>query len=267
GIGYELIPSQSIDKIDYGDCESADEPMLAGETVPYIVGGGTWARSNTYSYAGTYSYKHTHNAAGVEAVYFTDNINTNDLHGVTPGKIYQFKLQTRRDSADDGTGDRYVIFQYYSGGVWSTTTFLIPDLSDQWVEMVGILIIPAAATGFKYGIESTQGLFDDPCIIYLDDIHLYEFDSTDSACQLVNSSVKDCTDIGIRVAANHGIIQNNQVIGNTNKGISIKAGYENLVSGNYCRDNGADTGIANANTDNFEDAGIDTLVDGNSWQI
>jgi parallel beta-helix repeat protein len=97
-------------------------------------------------------------------------------------------------------------------------------------------------------------------VCYADGLELFEFAETDSGCQLVNSSVSECTDTGVIVANNHTLIQNNQITGNVNKGLVIEAGYRNIISGNRCFNNGADTGIANDNQDNFDDAGIDTQV-------
>jgi hypothetical protein len=51
------------------------------------------------------------------------------------------------------------------------------------------------------------------------------------------------------------------------RGIFLEADIEDtVVVGNVCFDNGADSGINNANEDNFDDDGTDTYAIGNSWQ-
>jgi hypothetical protein len=268
GNGYEIYPSQAIDKMSYGDCESTDEPMLAGETVPLTSGSPIWVRSSTVSYSGSYSYKMECPDPGTYLVYFTDNANTDDLHGLTAGKSYAFYLKAYIPASDAPLYNPSFIFQYYNGGAWAGANGTASDRHkipmqtlSEWHIVGGIISIPVGATGFKFSLESVVTVLDpSPIRIYVDEIQLYEFDDTDSGCQLVNSSIADNLNTGVIVANSHMLLQNNQITGNASMGCVIVAGYRNMVMGNRCFNNGADTGIANSNGNNFYDAGIDTQL-------
>jgi len=146
------------------------------------------------------------------------------------------------------------------GATWTNklVAYQMTIASGSWERMVYAFELPATATGFECHINGAA--VDTSKDFYFDEIHIDEVTDEDSGCQLVNSSVADCTDTGVIVATSHALIQNNQITGNTEKGLFIAAGYRNIVSGNRCFNNGADTGIANDNQDNFYDAGIDTQV-------
>ena len=67
-------------------------------------------------------------------------------------------------------------------------------------------------------------------------------------------------------STNCGVISN-RCEGNTEDGINLVSDCANtMVVSNYCYGNGSDTGIGNANSDNFSDAGTDTHIEANSWQ-
>jgi len=251
GIGYECWP-QTANEIDNGDCESADEPMLDGETTPLLID-CTWERSSTQKHSGTYSYKLT--SSSIEGyAYFTDNASAGDMHGITAGKSYFFKCHIYNDSVTQ------IKIHYF------TDTFHVEPYittTGEWVSVTRNIVIDPGQTRFYIGIYYEDGGAGGT--VYVDDIEMYEISETDSGCQLVNSSVADCTDTGVSVANSHAIIQNNQVTGCTNQGIEVLAGYRNIVTGNRAYNNGSDTGIANDNQDNFYDAGIDTQNAENSW--
>jgi parallel beta-helix repeat protein len=72
---------------------------------------------------------------------------------------------------------------------------------------------------------------------------------------------------GIRIDANYASISNNivQNVKNTATstqvvGINIASGTGNVVSANFMFNNGADTGLANDNQNNYRDAGTDTQL-------
>jgi hypothetical protein len=265
GIGYECYPSLATDKIDYGNCESTNEPMLTGETEPVLTD-CTWERSNTEKYSGTYSYKLSFEGNRLYSATLTDNANTNDLHGMTAGKTYLLSFYAMHDSTGSKPFFIYTTFAYYDSAAWTTKTAEYHNSSDVAFEHFSLIVkIPATATGAYIKLNGQSNPFAAGAI-YFDDFVLYEFDDTDSGCQLVNSSISECTDIGVMIVNSHVQAQNNQITGNTNAGLVIAAGYRNIVSGNRCYNNGSDTGLANDNGDNFLDSGIDTQLSGNSFQ-
>jgi parallel beta-helix repeat protein len=270
GIGYEIWPSIDTDKMYHGDCESTDEPMLDNETVPFLENCTSWARSDTVAYGGTYSYKLLPDANGFGRANLVDSNGTtyNDLHGLTPGKSYFIYVKAYP------SGEVWPGFQIrvsLNGSSWDAAfwsqfglTYARTAIASQWNDVYFVLHVPLTATGVMIAplayLTDPADRGDGITCVYYDDVHIYEFDDTDSGCQLVNSSISDCTDTGVIATVSHALIQNNQITGNTKKGLVIAAGYRNIVSGNRCYNNGADTGIANDNQDNFYDAGIDTQV-------
>jgi hypothetical protein len=74
---------------------------------------------------------------------------------------------------------------------------------------------------------------------------------------------------GIYIMSDQNVISSNRIEqtkttagGATTHGIFIVSGIGNLVSHNYCYNNGLDTGIANTNGCNFSDVGTDTQYSG-----
>ncbi len=261
-IGYECWPKEDTNLIDRGDCESATAPMVSGETVPSLID-CTWARSNAQKYAGTYSYKLTASAANAYAR-LVDGVAANDMHGLTAGKCYLLIGKVYTVFAT--TAPRFLISYSTDGSTWQSAS-AIPrgPVLNTWANIQLIVKLPTATTGVV--ISCVAGGEPAGHASYWDNFELYEFSDADSGLQLVNSSIADCTDIGVRVINSHAIIQNNQVTGCTNQGVEVLAGYRNIVSGNRAYNNGADAGIENANGDNFYDAGIDTQQTGNSWNF
>jgi hypothetical protein len=135
---------------------------------------------------------------------------------------------------------------------------------DAWQNFEVIIDIPDTATDNIVGFAAREAAAINE-VFYVDELQFYEFSVADSGCQLVNSSISECTDIGVRIANNHVIIQNTQVTGCANRGIEVAAGYRNIVSGNRAYNNGSDTDIENDNQDNFYDAGTNTQNSENSW--
>jgi hypothetical protein len=270
-IGYECWPTLTTNKIDRGDCENATAPMFAGETAPLTVQ-CTWARSNTQKYAGTNSFKYT-DTSGAMAGYasLTSSMSATNMHGLTAGKIYRFSMQMFIPSAGMLASDIMVTFYQSINGVsWDVGGGTDTDMGwtiskqpaavyDAWQEIQFIAGLSPSATGvgFTIAVGSTAPLNS---VLYVDEVVLYEYDETDQGCQLANSTVADCTDRGVLIVNSHTLIQNNQITGNTNKGLVIAAGYRNIVTGNWCFNNGADTDIANTNRNNFYDEGIATQV-------
>ena len=86
---------------------------------------------------------------------------------------------------------------------------------------------------------------------------------------IVNNHIHDCANIkAIYVRGSYNKVQSNMIEGNS-RGVSIEANAASiLVTNNYCRNNGSDTGIANDNEHNFDDDATDksTMCSGNSWQ-
>jgi nitrous oxidase accessory protein NosD len=88
-----------------------------------------------------------------------------------------------------------------------------------------------------------------------------------SSCTVVSNSVRTVTNTGdpdygrgISVSGDYHVIEANQVE-SCSRGIVIVVGSTgNTIGGNYCINNGSDTGVANTNRHNFYDGGTDTQV-------
>ncbi len=94
-------------------------------------------------------------AAGTAAkIIFTDNENTDDLHGVIAGQTYSVKIMVKIP-ATGGPAPAEVTFvssQYYSGS-WHETELDVMATTDAWEELSGTIAINSAATGFFFGIR------------------------------------------------------------------------------------------------------------------
>ncbi len=260
-IGCEMWPSIATDVMYHGDCESTDEPMLDNETEPYLEH-ATWARSDEQKRGGAYSYKLTKSEAGIQCTAtFADSISPGDMHGFTAGKSYLLGAWIYIPTGIDAA---HVHITLLGNGTGNSTQQKAAALYDQW-QQIKVIHRFADDTTYAYALVSFTNETTDE-YIYVDDVVCYEYDDTDSGCQLANSSVDSCTDTGVIVANSHAIVQNNQITGNTNAGLVIQCGYRNLVTNNRCYNNGDDTGLGNENSDNFYDGGVDTQLSGNSWQ-
>ncbi|MDD5547158.1 MAG: right-handed parallel beta-helix repeat-containing protein [Candidatus Omnitrophica bacterium] len=258
-IGCEMWPSLTTNKISNGDCETTDEPMLNNESVPYS-GSCAWARTSSAAYSGTYAYKFTAQDL-FPYVWFQDNVDLDDMHGLSPGKSYLLDMMVWWPSGQDMDVDvLQIYFSYYASAMsYVIATTYAKPIYNQWQRIRTMINVGDDATGIYLGLVPTGSYCGSGEYIYVDDISLYEFDATDSGCQLVNSSIEECAD-GVIVANSHALIQNNQVTGCKSTGITIAAGYRNIVSGNRAYNNGDDTGLSNENQHNFYDAGIDTQI-------
>ncbi len=93
--------------------------------------------------------------------------------------------------------------------------------------------------------------------------------------QIQNNYIDDITNTntaanayGINFSSNDdSLISGNYIINGSGKGILIDSDSDRaLISSNFCRANGSDSGITNENEHNFSDAGTDTMTEGNSWE-
>lgn len=69
--------------------------------------------------------------------------------------------------------------------------------------------------------------------------------------------------VGILEKGKYNLVSSNQIVGTTAPsgaaiGLYIASSVSTICSNNYCYNNGADTGLANTNSDNFLDEGTDT---------
>jgi hypothetical protein len=94
--------------------------------------------------------------------------------------------------------------------------------------------------------------------------------------QVINNYVYDCScadngsiTLGITIGASNCIVSGNKIEKMKNAasatsaiGLNVSTGSSNSLINNYCYNNGADTGIANTNSNNFKDNGTDTQYAG-----
>ncbi len=156
--------------------------------------------------------------------------------------------------SDDVRMDGIIIDNSFYHGIHSVdcTDVKITTLKISNCEQNGIYVTRGIVV-IIYGVSVTECADEG--------IGLYDLTGTDSGCQIINCSISDCGNIGIKVTSCQSIVQSNQITGCTNYGIYITdAAVGTMVNNNRCYNNGADTGIANTNFNNFYDGGTDTQV-------
>lgn len=248
--GYGCWPSLGTDLVVRGDCESTSPPMLDGEATA-LTGNCTWARDSGQYHGGSYSYKMTASSQNETTVYLVDALTGGDAHGITGGKSYLFGAWVYLASSMSNL----LQLRVYAGPPGTTYYKYVPIVQNVW-QYVSMIVTPTAGTNTAYAFFYSS-LMASSATCYIDDISFYEFDETNSGCQLVNSYFTG-NDYATRIFNNRVLIQNNQVTDNASAGIVIDTGTGNIVTGNRCYNNGADTGLANTNGDNFHDGGTDT---------
>jgi hypothetical protein len=159
--------------IDYGNCESATPPAMFGE-VSVTLSNCTFARSNAEAHSGTYSYKVTKtNAAGTyAAVYLSDNILTNDLHGIVVGKTHTVSMRVRIPPGGmTGTELKVGGINYVSAAWAEIGSDTAANTYDEWQELVTQGTVNAGATGFTVQLfmAATMAINE---YFYIDDIRL-----------------------------------------------------------------------------------------------
>lgn len=161
--------------IDRGDCESVDEPMIAGETTG-ILTNATWAQSSAQAHNGTNSYKGTIITGGSSSyIYLEDggDTSTTDLHGLIPEETYTFRSWVYVPTTGGPSPTELGIYFYaYYSAAWNLVGSDIASTQDSWEELTVIGTLPAATTGvyIRYRIDSfaSSGEF-----FYADDVQLF----------------------------------------------------------------------------------------------
>lgn len=214
----------------------------------YLVGNNcTISNNDIYSFSSTGNVYGVYiGASAVNNIISGNNINTLDTsngsaYAVYLTTCYGCEVSGNRISAINSNRSCYGI---YVGGVPSaglTGTVITSNIiSDIESDDSGVL---------TYGICS------------VDDHYANISDNTVS--DIDNDYNSDCT--GILASGDYIIVSHNTVTEGGNIGITIGGSYNSVV-GNYCQNNGSDTGIANTNGHNFLNSGTDTQVYSNSWQ-
>jgi hypothetical protein len=176
GYGWiRVSPLSTTNLIDLGTCESATPPAMTGETSNTLVS-CTFARSSAVSRNGTYSYKFTKTGdwplAGL-----SDNTNTNDLHGLVPGRTYTFNAWVYIPAGDILGTEIYIFIQDYVGAAWVQASAQATNTYDEWQLLTVTKTIDPAAPGayILFYCANTAGNGE---FFYADDISLYDHYST-----------------------------------------------------------------------------------------
>ena len=237
-IGCKLLTDESTEMLDRNDCESTTGPALTGENP--TTSDLTAARSTTEVYAGTYSFKLMDTSIpNAGYYYFTDNTNTNDMHGTTVRKTYRLKMQCFIPLADYIVGID-IRGRWYHDGAWETVLFysLDPVAAERgyWFEIQVTGKAPENATGFYLEIILMSGVAANK-FIYIDDVYLYEYDRENNGYMIHGCRIKENTAQGLYIASDGAQIRDNVI--DNNKGVGLELyGNKNVISNNVCTDNG-----------------------------
>jgi len=120
--------------------------------------------------------------------------------------------------------------------------------------------------------NATEGSIVTGNVIRIDDGSLSSEGVSVHACQriIVSNNACDALNFGVTIyGASVGVTIANNVLTNcTGYGVFVNSTASDcMIRANYCYNNGSDTGISNANGDNFRDGGTHTYTIGNSWEF
>jgi len=155
----------------YGDCEETTSPTLDGGTTG--LANATWARNSAEYNEGSYSWLFTKTsaAAGGDAEnWLTDNVDTDDMHGLIAGRTYQLRLDLFTDVA--ALANAQIIIQEYYTAAWHDVLTLEATQASIWQTKRGSFTINSATTAItlKLFIDTSE---DAGVLLYLDDIRIY----------------------------------------------------------------------------------------------
>jgi hypothetical protein len=151
--------------IDRGDCESTTAPMVEGESTPNTTNIGTYEQSSTQAHGGSNSYKIVGDGVGV-AFAEVCNSTSGDLHGLVPGKTYNFRAYVYVPSGGYTVGNITLRFGDDSGGSSDSPAV---SAADTWelLEVEHTIASDAADTYIGLRIDETG-----TDTVYWDDIQL-----------------------------------------------------------------------------------------------
>lgn len=156
--------------MEYGNCEDVNSPTLDGGVSGPT--GGTWARSSAEMKGDSYSWvltKTTAAGAGNAGVDLTDNILTNDMHGLTAGSTYYFSLWMKTDATIGKAG--IAVNEYY-GAAWHTVGTIIYNTAQlTWESFSTSLTLNGSTTAvtIELVIDTDEEI---GTVCYIDDISL-----------------------------------------------------------------------------------------------
>lgn len=190
------------------------------------------------------------------------------MHGHIQGKTYYLKHWVCRPGTDIVPINKgYTDVEYYDlpgPALHTLTQFPWPTAaSSTWVLVEGVYTVPSNIVGFRI-VEVLSTSVPSGTVAYFDDYECFIKSDLNSGLRMMNGNVLSCVN-GITVAGSRNRVQGCHVEGCSNKGIWIKSGLANAVMDNEAFDNGDDAGASNANTDNFDDDGMSTLIGDNTW--
>jgi hypothetical protein len=134
--------------IDRGTCEYAQPPAMFGETTNTLVN-CTFARITSEAHSGTYCYlfKKTIAAGTAANDFLAENVLTNDLHGVVPGRTNTLSAWIKIPSSEALGSECSINLRYYDGS-WTTVSQACANIYGVYQEVTLAQAVPSSATGF-----------------------------------------------------------------------------------------------------------------------
>jgi hypothetical protein len=158
--------------MEYGNCEDTNSPTLDGGTTG--LANGTWARSAAVIKGGTYSWLLTKTSAadgGDADNYLTDNVLTDDMHGLTADTTYYVSFWMY---SDVGTAtNAKVVFQEYYSAAWHDTYEWNISSASTWESKTQEITLNAATTAVTVLIQIASAE-EQSKVLYIDDVSVLE---------------------------------------------------------------------------------------------
>ncbi len=145
----------AVNLIVNANCEAVADPYIIGDGSS--LSNATFARDAAEVYKGSYSFKLTKTSAAGAGTAFADQVdndNTNDLHGLIPGKTYHYTVRVKVPSVGGPQAAEVRLnFAYYNLGAWRYADAHATG-QDAWELLdCGEVTIPATATGITAYVE------------------------------------------------------------------------------------------------------------------
>ena len=161
--------------IDYGNCESANQPLVRGETSPYTESAASYAPSTEQAYEGTLSYKLVSDGASAELIAnFSNSQSTTDMHGLLAGVEYALDFWAYVPSGGITPTNIKAQIQHRIGSSWNVTEVTYANLTNGWQRVTLTKHVPADTTGLLLRLAVvSSGNHSINDAIYFDNVRLY----------------------------------------------------------------------------------------------
>jgi hypothetical protein len=158
--------------IDRWGCDSSTTaPMLLGEAAPLLVN-ATWAFTATGASEGLGVYRFTKDTSATSQMFFVDNVNPGDYHGMIPGVQYTYTLYAKVSVSTYGPfGGIRVYEQTTGGGTLSTITAMAATTG--WQNVYLTATVYASVTNACFGVWASTS-FPTTSFIDIDRVRFYQ---------------------------------------------------------------------------------------------